>query len=156
MSADLMCFPCLTGPDSQTVPPPRTPLPLCSPPVPTVPPGNVHAEATNSTTIRFTWTAPSPQFINGINQGYKVHKASPCPERKPGDSRKDAGCRGREKARKGEEGVPALSLNHWFKPSRGHMIKARGMRAFPGSTSRLRGIRTLACLRPSAGSSQSR
>ncbi|XP_030888061.1 protein sidekick-2-like, partial [Leptonychotes weddellii] len=40
--------------------------------VPTVPPGNVHAEATNSTTIRFTWNAPSPQFINGINQGYKM------------------------------------------------------------------------------------
>lgn len=40
--------------------------------VPTVPPGNVHAEATNSTTIRFTWNPPSPQFINGINQGYKV------------------------------------------------------------------------------------
>eukprot|EP00071_Canis_lupus_P044900 XP_022278457.1 protein sidekick-2 [Canis lupus familiaris] len=40
--------------------------------VPTVPPGNVHAEATNSTTIRFTWNAPSPQFINGINQGYKL------------------------------------------------------------------------------------
>ncbi|XP_057572172.1 protein sidekick-2 [Hippopotamus amphibius kiboko] len=40
--------------------------------VPTVPPGNVHAEATNSTTIRFTWNAPSPQFVNGINQGYKL------------------------------------------------------------------------------------
>ncbi|XP_036693895.1 protein sidekick-2 isoform X1 [Balaenoptera musculus] len=40
--------------------------------VPTVPPGNVHTEATNSTTIRFTWSAPSPQFINGINQGYKL------------------------------------------------------------------------------------
>lgn len=40
--------------------------------VPTVSPGNVHAEATNSTTIRFTWNAPSPQFINGINQGYKL------------------------------------------------------------------------------------
>ncbi|XP_028935753.1 protein sidekick-2 isoform X1 [Ornithorhynchus anatinus] len=40
--------------------------------VPTVPPGNVQAEATNSTTIRFTWVAPSPQFINGINQGYKL------------------------------------------------------------------------------------
>ncbi|XP_060058654.1 protein sidekick-2 isoform X2 [Erinaceus europaeus] len=40
--------------------------------VPTVPPGNVHVEATNSTTIRFTWNAPSPQFINGINQGYKL------------------------------------------------------------------------------------
>ncbi len=41
-------------------------------PVPTVPPGNVQAEAVNSTTVRFTWSAPSPQFINGINQGYKV------------------------------------------------------------------------------------
>ncbi|KAJ7422467.1 Protein sidekick-2 [Willisornis vidua] len=40
--------------------------------VPTVPPGNVQAEATNSTTIRFTWNPPSPQFINGINQGYKL------------------------------------------------------------------------------------
>ncbi|XP_035198394.1 protein sidekick-2 isoform X3 [Oxyura jamaicensis] len=40
--------------------------------VPTVPPGNVQTEATNSTTIRFTWNPPSPQFINGINQGYKL------------------------------------------------------------------------------------
>lgn len=40
--------------------------------VPTVPPGNVQAEPVNSTTVRFTWSAPSPQFINGINQGYKV------------------------------------------------------------------------------------
>ncbi|XP_069786249.1 protein sidekick-2 isoform X2 [Narcine bancroftii] len=40
--------------------------------VPTVSPGNVHTEAINSTTIRFTWTPPSPQFINGINQGYKL------------------------------------------------------------------------------------
>ncbi|XP_053194585.1 protein sidekick-2-like [Scomber japonicus] len=40
--------------------------------VPTVPPGNVQAEAVNSTTVRFTWSAPSPQFINGINQGYKL------------------------------------------------------------------------------------
>ncbi|KAI1886586.1 hypothetical protein AGOR_G00197330 [Albula goreensis] len=40
--------------------------------VPTIAPGNVQAEAVNSTTIRFTWTAPSPQFINGINQGYKL------------------------------------------------------------------------------------
>lgn len=54
------------------------PIPLLSS-VPTVPPGNVHAEATNSTTIRFTWNAPSPQFINGINQGYKVREASPRP-----------------------------------------------------------------------------
>lgn len=37
-----------------------------------MPPGNVRAEAVNSTTVRFTWSAPSPQFINGINQGYKV------------------------------------------------------------------------------------
>lgn len=43
--------------------------------VPTVPPGNVQAEAVNSTTVRFTWSAPSPQFINGINQGYKVSAA---------------------------------------------------------------------------------
>uniref|UniRef100_A0A8C5B5A4 Fibronectin type-III domain-containing protein n=1 Tax=Gadus morhua TaxID=8049 RepID=A0A8C5B5A4_GADMO len=40
--------------------------------VPTVPPGNVHAEAVNSTTVRCSWSAPSPQFINGINQGYKL------------------------------------------------------------------------------------
>nr|XP_033817053.1 protein sidekick-2 isoform X2 [Geotrypetes seraphini] len=40
--------------------------------VPTVPPGNVQAEAINSTTIRLTWNPPSPQFINGINQGYKL------------------------------------------------------------------------------------
>lgn len=48
-------------------------LVFSSPPqVPTIAPGNVQAEAVNSTTIRFTWTAPNPQFINGINQGYKV------------------------------------------------------------------------------------
>ncbi|TNN03245.1 hypothetical protein fugu_000274 [Takifugu bimaculatus] len=40
--------------------------------VPTIAPGNVQAEAINSTTIRFTWAAPNPQFINGINQGYKL------------------------------------------------------------------------------------
>ncbi|KAK5884914.1 hypothetical protein CesoFtcFv8_018682 [Champsocephalus esox] len=40
--------------------------------MPTVPPGNVQVEAVNSTTVRFTWSAPSPQFINGINQGYKL------------------------------------------------------------------------------------
>ncbi|XP_053710693.1 protein sidekick-2 isoform X6 [Synchiropus splendidus] len=40
--------------------------------VPTIAPGSVQAEAVNSTTIRFTWTAPNPQFINGINQGYKL------------------------------------------------------------------------------------
>lgn len=46
--------------------------------VPTVPPGNVQAEPVNSTTVRFTWSAPSPQFINGINQGYKVSPAPFC------------------------------------------------------------------------------
>lgn len=71
--------------------PPAPPHPLlCSPPVPTVPPGNVHAEATNSTTIRFTWNAPSPQFINGINQGYKVREAGPCPEGNPGGAQREA------------------------------------------------------------------
>ncbi|XP_051904168.1 protein sidekick-2-like [Hippocampus zosterae] len=40
--------------------------------VPTVPPGNVQAEPVNSTAVRFTWSAPSPQFVNGINQGYKL------------------------------------------------------------------------------------
>uniref|UniRef100_A0A671K0U6 Protein sidekick-2-like n=1 Tax=Sinocyclocheilus anshuiensis TaxID=1608454 RepID=A0A671K0U6_9TELE len=40
--------------------------------VPTIAPGNVKAEPFNSTTIRFTWTAPNPQFFNGINQGYKL------------------------------------------------------------------------------------
>ncbi|PWA21587.1 hypothetical protein CCH79_00003262, partial [Gambusia affinis] len=40
--------------------------------VPTIAPGNVQVEAVNSTAIRFTWTAPNPQFINGINQGYKL------------------------------------------------------------------------------------
>lgn len=40
--------------------------------VPTAPPQNVQAEAVNSTTIRFLWNPPPQQFINGINQGYKV------------------------------------------------------------------------------------
>ncbi|XP_074519017.1 protein sidekick-2 isoform X3 [Halichoeres trimaculatus] len=40
--------------------------------VPTIAPSNVQAESVNSTTIRFTWTAPNPQFIHGINQGYKL------------------------------------------------------------------------------------
>uniref|UniRef100_A0A8C1R1Z1 Sidekick cell adhesion molecule 1b n=1 Tax=Cyprinus carpio TaxID=7962 RepID=A0A8C1R1Z1_CYPCA len=40
--------------------------------VPTAPPQDVDAVALNSTTIKFTWTPPPQQFINGINQGYKV------------------------------------------------------------------------------------
>ncbi|XP_029383444.1 protein sidekick-2 isoform X2 [Echeneis naucrates] len=48
--------------------------------VPTIAPGNVQVEAVNSTTIRFTWTAPNPQFINGINQGYKLLAWEPSKE----------------------------------------------------------------------------
>jgi len=44
----------------------------------------VQTEATNSTTIRFTWNPPSPQFINGINQGYKVRGDSRGSPRKGG------------------------------------------------------------------------
>ncbi|KAI1884631.1 hypothetical protein AGOR_G00228370 [Albula goreensis] len=40
--------------------------------VPTAPPQNVEALALNSTTIKFTWNPPPQQFINGINQGYKL------------------------------------------------------------------------------------
>ncbi|XP_032249983.1 protein sidekick-1 [Phoca vitulina] len=40
--------------------------------VPTAPPQNVQTEAVNSTTIRFLWNPPPQQFINGINQGYKL------------------------------------------------------------------------------------
>ncbi|XP_029432778.1 protein sidekick-1 isoform X2 [Rhinatrema bivittatum] len=40
--------------------------------VPTAPPQNVQAEALNSTTIQFLWNPPPQQFINGINQGYKL------------------------------------------------------------------------------------
>ncbi|XP_053132295.1 protein sidekick-1 isoform X6 [Hemicordylus capensis] len=40
--------------------------------VPTAPPQNVQAEAVNSTTIQFSWNPPPQQFINGINQGYKL------------------------------------------------------------------------------------
>nr|XP_006112957.1 protein sidekick-1 isoform X1 [Pelodiscus sinensis]XP_006112958.1 protein sidekick-1 isoform X1 [Pelodiscus sinensis]XP_025034766.1 protein sidekick-1 isoform X1 [Pelodiscus sinensis]XP_025034772.1 protein sidekick-1 isoform X1 [Pelodiscus sinensis]XP_025034774.1 protein sidekick-1 isoform X1 [Pelodiscus sinensis]XP_025034776.1 protein sidekick-1 isoform X1 [Pelodiscus sinensis] len=40
--------------------------------VPTAPPQNVQAVAVNSTTIQFLWTPPPQQFINGINQGYKL------------------------------------------------------------------------------------
>ncbi|XP_049758675.1 protein sidekick-1 isoform X3 [Elephas maximus indicus] len=40
--------------------------------VPTAPPQNVQTEAVNSTTVRFLWNPPPQQFINGINQGYKL------------------------------------------------------------------------------------
>uniref|UniRef100_A0A8B9REK4 Sidekick cell adhesion molecule 1a n=1 Tax=Astyanax mexicanus TaxID=7994 RepID=A0A8B9REK4_ASTMX len=40
--------------------------------VPTAPPQGVEAVAVNSTTIKFTWNPPPQQFINGINQGYKL------------------------------------------------------------------------------------
>ncbi|KAG5278462.1 hypothetical protein AALO_G00099230 [Alosa alosa] len=40
--------------------------------VPTAPPQDVEAVALNSTTIKFTWNPPPQQFINGINQGYKL------------------------------------------------------------------------------------
>ncbi|XP_034045142.1 protein sidekick-1-like isoform X2 [Thalassophryne amazonica] len=40
--------------------------------VPTAPPQEVEIVAVNSTTIRFTWNPPPQQFINGINQGYKL------------------------------------------------------------------------------------
>ena len=39
---------------------------------PTAPPTNLILEALSSTTIKVTWTPPDGQFINGINQGYKV------------------------------------------------------------------------------------
>uniref|UniRef100_A0A667J258 Sidekick cell adhesion molecule 1 n=1 Tax=Lynx canadensis TaxID=61383 RepID=A0A667J258_LYNCA len=40
--------------------------------VPTAPPQNVQTDAVNSTTIQFLWNPPPQQFINGINQGYKL------------------------------------------------------------------------------------
>uniref|UniRef100_A0A2I3HQ10 Fibronectin type-III domain-containing protein n=1 Tax=Nomascus leucogenys TaxID=61853 RepID=A0A2I3HQ10_NOMLE len=44
----------------------------CPATVPTAPPQNVQTEAVNSTTIQFLWNPPPQQFINGINQGYKL------------------------------------------------------------------------------------
>ncbi|KAG7262578.1 hypothetical protein CRUP_028010 [Coryphaenoides rupestris] len=40
--------------------------------MPTAPPQEVSLLAVNSTTLRFTWNPPPQQFINGINQGYKL------------------------------------------------------------------------------------
>uniref|UniRef100_A0A8C2PW60 Sidekick cell adhesion molecule 1a n=1 Tax=Cyprinus carpio TaxID=7962 RepID=A0A8C2PW60_CYPCA len=50
--------------------------------VPTAPPQGVEVKAVNSTTIEFTWNPPPQQFINGINQGYKLMA---WPERSPED-----------------------------------------------------------------------
>ncbi|XP_058891430.1 protein sidekick-1-like isoform X2 [Acipenser ruthenus] len=40
--------------------------------VPTAPPQNVATKALTSTTVEFSWNPPPQQFINGINQGYKL------------------------------------------------------------------------------------
>uniref|UniRef100_A0A9J8AZB0 Sidekick cell adhesion molecule 1 n=1 Tax=Cyprinus carpio carpio TaxID=630221 RepID=A0A9J8AZB0_CYPCA len=50
--------------------------------VPTAPPQGVEVKAVNSTIIEFTWNPPPQQFINGINQGYKLMA---WPERSPED-----------------------------------------------------------------------
>ncbi|XP_059414542.1 protein sidekick-1-like isoform X5 [Carassius carassius] len=50
--------------------------------VPTAPPQGVEVKAVNSTIIEFTWHPPPQQFINGINQGYKLMA---WPERSPED-----------------------------------------------------------------------
>uniref|UniRef100_A0A4W5PNS6 Fibronectin type-III domain-containing protein n=1 Tax=Hucho hucho TaxID=62062 RepID=A0A4W5PNS6_9TELE len=47
-------------------------LSFCVSPVPTAPPQAVEVTAVSSSTIRFTWNPPPQQFINGINQGYKL------------------------------------------------------------------------------------
>uniref|UniRef100_A0AAR2JGG5 Sidekick cell adhesion molecule 1a n=1 Tax=Pygocentrus nattereri TaxID=42514 RepID=A0AAR2JGG5_PYGNA len=51
--------------------------------VPTAPPQGVEAVAVNSTTVKFTWNPPPQQFINGINQGYKLMA---WPEHSPEDT----------------------------------------------------------------------
>uniref|UniRef100_A0A672MUC5 Sidekick cell adhesion molecule 1 n=1 Tax=Sinocyclocheilus grahami TaxID=75366 RepID=A0A672MUC5_SINGR len=48
--------------------------------VPTAPPQGVEVKAVNSTTFEYTWNPPPQQFINGINQGYKLMA---WPERSP-------------------------------------------------------------------------
>ena len=40
---------------------------------PTAPPTDVQATPINSTVIKVTWMPPDPQYINGINQGYKMN-----------------------------------------------------------------------------------
>ncbi len=44
---------------------------------PTQPPRNVTNLAASSTSIRIRWLPPDPQYINGINQGYKVEARQP-------------------------------------------------------------------------------
>lgn len=48
----------------------------CLDSVPTAPPQNVQAEAVDSTTIQFVWRPPPQQFVNGVNQGYKVRPSA--------------------------------------------------------------------------------
>ena len=40
--------------------------------MPTQPPRQLSGRAVTSTSIRLEWLPPDPQYINGINQGYKV------------------------------------------------------------------------------------
>ena len=90
----------------------------------------MHAEATNSTTIRFTWNAPSPQFINGINQGYKVREVSPGPGWKPA-RRTRARDEGSRQGRV-QEGVPAVSeITGSGQAGDMHVIKAEGLGLSP-------------------------
>ncbi|CAH1794891.1 unnamed protein product [Owenia fusiformis] len=45
--------------------------------VPTASPVNVTAFAASSTSITVHWSPPDPQFLNGINQGYKISAQRP-------------------------------------------------------------------------------
>lgn len=88
----------------------------------------MHAEATNSTTIRFTWNAPSPQFINGINQGYKVREVSPGPGRKPARRTRA----GDERSWRVQEGIPAVSeITSSGQAEDMYVIKAEGLGLSP-------------------------
>ena len=40
--------------------------------VPVKSPTSIEVEAINSTSVRIQWDPPDAQFINGINQGYKI------------------------------------------------------------------------------------
>ncbi|ELU15655.1 hypothetical protein CAPTEDRAFT_52109, partial [Capitella teleta] len=41
--------------------------------IPTAPPTDIQATPINSTCIKVTWMPPDSQFINGINQGYRIY-----------------------------------------------------------------------------------